>query len=346
MSAMKPRLPRSLLLALCLIYGGWLYADPITGRVIDEATKTGIPGVAIRVFISGNSWEVPQGSGADGSFSFELADGFRPAALATDFLNLEFSKPGYRKATRLRRAQQRGNFNIKDLQIRLEAIENSAGMPATAAAQPTENSPKRIFHSAYALFGANASDPDNTLAELNERLPRHLRRGIITHLQRLQLPANIALDPVPAEVEQSDSIKLRAFADSKDALAVILGEAELTRSDGEEAIDLVSEYRIIPLLPEFQPGTLYVDDHISKADFRPGSLSGSLSKTWGGSTVFALALYETRQALAQNDQEKRSAGLTRAESYLKAQKASLTGDDILNQQIDSLLALIVRERGS
>lgn len=334
------------LFALNLLLCSALRADPISGSVIDDITKQGIPGVTIRALLSGNTWLVPDGTAADGSFIFELSEGFAPETLDTDFLNLEFDKAGYRKATRMRRAQERGRFIVNRLQIRLEPMEADRGSSADTPPAISEESPRRIFHSAYDLFGGNTDDPGSSLTELNRRLPRHLRRGIITHLQQLQLPANIALDPVPADIEQSDSIKLRMFAKSNDALAVILGEAELTVSDGIEAIELASEYRIIPLLPGFQPGTLYVDDRIPKSDFHPSRLSQSLSKTWGGTTVFAMALYETRAAMAQTDPEKKNAGLNRAESFLKAQKGNLSGNDILNRQIDDLLALIERERGS
>ncbi len=336
----------TMLFTLSLLFCNGLHAAPISGSVVDGSTKKGVPGVTIKALLSGKTWTPPEGTAADGSFSFELTEGFSPTELDTEFLNLEFNKPGFRKATRMRRARQRGLFIIGDLRVRLEALAADNDTPTDTIPVETENSPRRIFHGAYALFGDNVDAAGSSLENLNQRLPRHLRRGIITHLQQLQLPANIELDPVPADIEPSNSIKLRAFARSNDALAVILGEAEMIISDSGEAIELASEYRIIPLLPGFQPGTLYVDDRIPKADFRPSRLSRSLSKTWGATTVFALALYETRAAMEESDPGKKRQRLNSAESYLKAQKGSLTTHDILNQQIDGLLALIEQERKS
>jgi 5-hydroxyisourate hydrolase-like protein (transthyretin family) len=335
-----------LLLILSLICSGLANSEPITGHVIDDASGDALPGVSIRALLSGTSWLVSEPTDNDGAFRFDLTDGFDSAAMDTNFLNLEFSKAGYHKATRMRSTQTRGQFIVKDLRVRLEP-KNAPGN-AVEVSSPTvidEPTPfRRIFHRSYDLFGAGEGNTDDSLTNLNRRLPRHLRRGIITHLQQLQLPANITFDPIPDEIKQGNSIKLRAFAHSEDALAVILGEAELTISDGDETIELASEYRIIPLLPDFQPGSLFLDDRISKGDFSPSRLSRSLSKTWGGTTVFALALYETREAMRQNDQEKRQAGLARAEAFLKAQKSVLgIDDDMLNQQIDALLDLIHRE---
>jgi len=50
--------------------------------------------------------------------------------------------------------------------------------------------------------------------------------------------------------------------------------------------------------------------------------------------------------MEESDPEKKRQRLNSAESYLKAQKGSLTTHDILNQQIDDLLALIGQERKS
>jgi hypothetical protein len=339
-----------LLLILGLFASGYLRADPVSGNVIDGVSGSGLPGVTIRVLLSGSSWEVPGPTGSDGAFSFELADGFDSEAMDTSFLNLEFSKDGYHKATRMRSAQTRGHFIVKDLRVRLEpkdeAVSRSVAVQPVNAGESDPTSPRRIFHRSYDLFGPGEDESEISLSSLNQRLPNHLRRGIITHLQQLQLPANVTVDPVPDEVGDGDSIKLRTFARSEDALAIILGEAELTVSNGKEAIELASEYRIIADFPGFQPGSLFLDDRIAKADFRTSRLSRSLSKTWGGTTVFALALYETREAMRQSDPQKRQAGLDRAESFLKAQKSSLTGDDMLNRQIDDLLELIHRERES
>jgi 5-hydroxyisourate hydrolase-like protein (transthyretin family) len=337
-----------LLLILSLIYSGLARSEPITGHVIDDASGDALPGVSIRALLSGTSWLVSEPTDNDGAFRFDLTDGFDDAAMDTNFLNLEFTKAGYHKATRMRSTQIRGQFIVKDLRVRLEPKnepDTAVEVSSPTDIEDTALTPfRRIFHRSYDLFGAAEGDTDDSLANLNRRLPRHLRRGIITHLQQLQLPANITFDPIPDEIKQGNSLKLRAFAHAEDALAVILGEAELTVSDGDETVELASEYRIIPLLPDFQPGSLFLDDRISKDDFSPSRLSRSLSKTWGGTTVFALALYEAREAMKQSDQEKRQAGLERAEAFLKAQKSVLGIDDnMLNQQIDALLELIRRE---
>lgn len=318
------------------------HAEPVAGQVLDSAAGQPLADVTIDIVLSGTTRTLTRPTGPDGRFRAELADLFAPRELDTEILYMRFTRPGYRPFVFNRRTSRRGVFGVDDLQVRLEAAAAAPDAVSTTVAADAADM-RRIFHAAYALYGDDASG-SGVLGQLNERLPRHLRRGIITHLQELHLPVNVSLDELPDELQQADSLTLRAFAQRQDALAVIKGEAELIDEGGSRVVEMASEYRVIPELPELRPGTLHVDDSIPAEQVRPSQLSGKLSKTWGGSTVFALALYETREALREHDAAQRLVRLERAQQILKAQEKDLPADDILRQQIQDLAGLIEKAR--
>lgn len=329
------------LLCLCVatLTGVDVHAEPVAGRVLDSgAGGKPLADVSIDIVLSGKTRELAQPTGVDGSFHAELDALFSAQDLDTEILYIRFTKPGYLPFVFNRRTQRRGVFAVDDLEVRLEAAAAPPTYASTGSAAD-EGDLRRIYHAAYALYGGDAQGADS-LKVLNERLPRHLRRGIITHLQQLHLPVNVSVDELPGEVQQADSVALRAFARKENALAVIKGEAEWVTEDGAAVVEMASEYRVIPELPEFRPGTLHVDDRIPADQMRPSRLSRNLSKTWGGSTVFALALYETQEALRETDDIRRQARFERAEQILKAQEKDLPADDILRQQIRDLASFI------
>lgn len=257
-----------------------LCAEVVSGRILTGTPEQPLAGVGIEVQASGTTRRLDQTSSADGAFRFDLDTLFTPQALDTEILNVIFSKPGFRSYVFSRRTRQRGVFSIGALQIRMEAINAE---PAPGPGTGDGEQLRRIFHGDYALFGEDDS-PERLLEQLNERLPRHLRRGIVTHLQRLHLPADVTIDALPGELQSADSVAMRRFAREQDALAVIQGEAELVGADGDGVIEMASEFSVIPDLPEFHPGTLHIDDVIPADEIRPTRLSKQLSETWGGST--------------------------------------------------------------
>lgn len=332
------------LLSLMILVASGLnvLANPITGRVIDIADEQPLADVSINISLSGVTRTLAQPLKENGAFSIKLNEMFSQEVLDTNVLYLQFSKTGYLTVTVQRRTKHRGVFEIRDLEIRLEGLSSTGSKPA--GNQPgVADGLRRILHGSYALFGSSAESSIN-LNELNQRLPRHVRRGIITYLQRMNLPVQVALDKLPAEMQQADSLALNKYAKEMDALAVIKGEAELFIEDNKEFVEMASEYRIVPELANFHPGILYIDDVIPADRIRPSRLSGNLSKIWGGNTVFALALYETREAMKETDGQIKAARLNTAEQYLKAQKENLQGGDILKGQIEELISFIDRAR--
>jgi hypothetical protein len=323
-----------LLLAMFVAPGAM--AETFSGQVIAEDDGQAVAGVEIEVILSGEARTLARTTDADGRFEARLRDLFSNPALDTEFIAMRLRKPGFLTYVFTRRTRERGVFGIDGVVIRLERDDaSSAPDPALGGRE----GPRRIFHRDYALFAVD-DDAAARLDQLNARLPRHLRRGIITHLQGLSLPADVTLDALPEAMQAADSVARRRFAVEQDALAVIEGEAELVDDNGEAVVEMVSEFRIVPQLPALRPGTLHVDDVIPADRIRPSQLSRQLSRAWGSTTVFAIALQETRKALAEPDPAQRRQRLELAQRFLKAQQRDLPGDDILRQQFVELAAII------
>ena len=321
-------------LLVLLSLAGPLGAATVTGTVVEHGSEAPLAGAAIEVVLSGKNRRIPRPTGTDGRFDFALRPLFSSEDLDTEILYLRFTKTGYSPHVVSRRTRTRGVFDISNVRIVMEPVRGDEPTPAAPA-----NGVKRIFHAPYDLY-AGSSGSRSVLDQLNERFPRHLRRGIVTHLQSLRLPADVTIVELPEDLRDQDSVAVRRFARRQDALAVIQGEAELIDEDGRQFVELASEYRIVPDLPDFKPGTLHVDDRIPPEEIRPSRLSKSLSKTWGGSTVFAMALREVHQAMQELDPAKRRERLEIAERFLKAQQRELPRDDILNIQIEELADVI------
>lgn len=318
------------------------------GRVVDRSTGAALSDVRIVVTASGKSWGVPSPTPADGAFRIDLSAGFTPRELETEVVNLEFSRDKYRPLARMWRSSQKGRFEIKGVKVEMEPdkLSSGSGDPIVRAPAPDRRSAsKRLYLVPYRIYGDGTTEAE-AARQINERLPFHLKRGIITHIQALQLsnpPADVALDGLPPGVDSADYDRVREFGIENDALAVIRGEGALIRDNGH-ALELTSEFLILPSLPDFRAGSLYVDDRISQEDMSPTRLSGSLREAWGANTVLAIALQETQDAFGEKDAAARKQRFQRARNYLFAEKRRAgPGSDILVRQIESLLTIVEQE---
>jgi len=333
---------------LCFVFG----ANPcraamVEGLVVDRSTGAGLPDVKIVVAASGKSWEVPVRTSNDGVFRIDLSAGLAPPDLETEVVYLNFSKEKYIDHVRMCRDPQR-RLVFRGVKAEMVAIEKHAGSGPPASgptAAGRDSASRRLYLTPYRIYGNDTARAE-AAQQINERLPFHLRRGIITHIQALQIPnppADVALDRLPPGIDGADYESVKEFGMQNDALAVIRGEGALIPGNGH-ALELTSEFLILPSLPDFRAGSLYVDDRISQADMSPARLSGSLREAWGANTVLAIALQETQDAVREKDAAIRKQRLQRARGYLVAEKRRAgAGSDILVRQIDSLLTVVDRE---
>lgn len=318
-------------------------AATVSGRVVDSVSGSGLAGVVLRVEISGRSWDPPNPTGASGDFSLDLTEAFPVDALDTDALFISLSKPGYRPVTRIMRARQRGNLDFRGVEIDLGRVAGSDGLATeerTRVNQFRSSSGRTLFLLPYELDSEAAS------STLNRRLPFHLKRGINTHLQSLQVedpPQDIGVEQLPLQVSATNTEKVRDYGVALNALAVVSGQGGIipTPSEGKR-VEVASEFLIIPELPGVQLQTFYVDDSFPEHALRSGRLFERLQALWGGNTVLAVAVLETNQALAA--QPKDIPALERTRAYLLAERRQLgPGNAAVVKQINILLARIEQE---
>ena len=318
-------------------------AATVSGRVVDSVSGSGLAGVVLRVEISGRSWDPPNPTGASGDFSLDLTEVFPADALDTDALFISLSKSGYRPVTRIMRARQRGNLDFREVEIALTRMAGSDGLAAEERARLNQfrsSSGRTLFLLPYEL------DSDTAADNLNRRLPFHLKRGINTHLQSLQVedpPQGIGVEQMPMPVSATNTEKVRDYGVALNALAVVSGQGGImpTPADGG-TVEVASEFLIIPELPGVQLQTFYVDDSFPEDALRSGRLFERLQALWGGNTVLAVAVLEINQALAA--QPRDSSALKRTRAYLIAERRQLgPANAAVVKQINTLLARIEQE---
>jgi len=315
----------------------------VSGRVVDAVSGSGLAGVSLRVEISGSAWDPPEPTADDGGFSLDLAAAFPTRALDTDVLFISLSKPGYRPVTRIMHARRRGALDFRSVEIPLRRAADAGGLLAeerTRLNQFRSNSGRTLFLLPYEL------DSDAAANNLNRRLPFHLKRGINTHLQSLQVedpPEGIGVEQMPVPVSATNTEKVRDYGVALNALAVVSGQGGVMPAPADGGtIEVASEFLIIPELPGVQLQTFYVDDSFPEDALRSGRLFERLQALWGGNTVLAVAVLEINQALAA--QPKDTPALERTRAYLLAERRQLGPDNAaIVKQLNTLLARIEEE---
>ena len=328
-----------MLVLLMAHQGSALGAATVAGRVIDAASGEGLAGVALRIELSGSAWDVPSSTGSDGTFSLDLTKEFPADALDTDALFISLRKANFRPVTRIMRAQRRGQLEFRQLEIPLTPMSGNSGLVAEERArldQFRSSSGRTLFVLPYEL------DSEETANNLNRRLPFHLKRGINTHLQSLQVdepPEGIGIEKMPVQINATNTEKVRNYGVALNALAIVSGQGGVAEG---ATVEVASEYLIIPELPGVQLQSFYVDDRFPEDTLRSGKLFERLQAIWGGNTVLAVAVLDISQAIAT--QPKDASSLERTRAYLLAQRRQLgPADATVVTQINALLARIDQE---
>jgi hypothetical protein len=186
------------------------------------------------------------------------------------------------------------------------------------------------------------------MSRFHRLLKFHLKRGINTHLQSLEidplLSEEVGVSTMPVSVDSANTEKVRAYGSELNALAVVSGLGAV-RQDiaGQRVVEVSSEYLIIPSMAQFQPRTIYVDDSFLVEQLQSARLIESLHQLWGQNTVLALTLREARVAFPNKDKAK----LQKARNYLIAERARAgPGSQLIVRQIEALLTLIDKELGN
>jgi hypothetical protein len=188
------------------------------------------------------------------------------------------------------------------------------------------------YHVSAEVLGGDPKD-------FNEKMKKHLKRGIITQLQQMvsALAPPISITDMPIEIDVTDTARARDSGEALEALAVF-GITEVdSAAGGEGIVEVSSEFLVIPSFADVQLGTMYVDDRLPLERLQSANLFSDLNREWGANTAVALALLYARKAIAPGGTER---DLESAHDYLVAAKRELPQGHLLVAPIDGLLAQI------
>jgi hypothetical protein len=311
-------------------------AVSIEGHVVDAADETPLADVSIEIEASGVRKTLPQKTADTGQFSIDPADLFSAYELKTYALYLTFAKEGYGPVIRVLKTEQ--NLTVK--------LGNLAATPRIEkeVLQALRRNKSRTGTTLYMVPYILESDSQAPNAErINRTLKFHLKRGINSHLQSLETdtaPPDVGITTMPVDIETGNTEQVRAYGKELNALAIVGGMGFVHDSADDAAVDVSSEYVIIPAVSKFQPNAIYVDDHFPLKKLQSSLLFERLHKLWGQNTVVALSLVEVKKALENGDRT----GLERALDYLNAEKKQVGPDsDALVKYIDALTTIIKEE---
>jgi hypothetical protein len=311
----------------------------IEGQVVDASNNEPLAGVQIEIEASGRSRLLSQTTSDAGQFSINPTNYFTADELDTYALILTFFKVDYRSVTRVLRFELRGHFRHVNLPVKLE---NLAATPQIdpKVLEVLRRNKSRTGTMLYMVPYMLESESQVTNAKrINRTLKFHLKRGINTHLQSLETDTTtpeVGITTMPVEIETGNTEQIRAYGKELNALAVVSGMGFVDDSADGGAVNVSSEYVIIPAISKFQPNSIYVDDHFPlKA--QASRLFERLHRLWGQNTVLALSLVEIKKALKNDDRS----GLERALDYLNAEKKQVgPNNDALVKHIDALMTII------
>lgn len=329
------------LLLLKMYSGGPTTAALIEGQVVDASNDQPLAGVSIEIEASGRSKLLTQTTSVTGRFSINPTEHFTANDLDTYALMLTFSREGYRCRNRLLGADRRGDFRRKKITVKLENLSSSLQIDQQVLQALRRNKCRKgttLYVVPYMLATeSTAMDAEN----INRILKFHLNRGIKTHLQSLETDTatpKVGISEMPVEIETENTEKVRTYGRELNALAVV-GGMGFDSAEGD-AVDVVSEYVIIPEVSKFTLPSILFDDKFTLKELKSSRMFERLHKLWGPYTVLALSLVEVKKALKSGD----NTGFERALDYLNAEKKQVgPHNGALVKYIDALMAIVKEE---
>jgi len=289
----------------------------VGGTVESTAGGNPISGVAITVEASGKSFILPNMTDSLGHFSFDPATTFTEDERNTIGLNLYLSKKDFRAATYVIRFSEPGLSSHKERSFTMERITGDTAIDSSAkqAIQASKSVDGRSLF--FVPYEFDPSDTDPELKRFNRTFTFHLKRGINTHLQSLEMdvtPSDIGVVDMPINIGTGNTERVRAYGVALNALGVV--SLDMLQADDTQSLAVVSGYVVIPSGPDAPLNTLYVDDYFKAGELHSTRLFERLNDLWGINTVLALSLRNIQAYLSDNDDNH----LQVARQYLMAEK--------------------------
>jgi len=312
-----------------------LVSEASPGTISGTVRSDGDPvaGARVMAHLSGESVEVGT-TADDGAFAIDVEASFSgPDALDTDVLVLMVTHPeASNTVVQQYVTPRRGHFSASDVVVSIEIPSGFRLTEEVRAILAEHVSPdgRTVF-----LLPYEGSAVDSTLDEIFKwNLYGQLTTQLCSNEEGFR--PEIALELIDLPVSGTNPGPIRACGDRLNALAMISG----VRHAGEERLDLLSQFLIMPHVTEVKPPLVLVQDQLLSDEETMMKLSW-LSKTWTDAAALAIGLREF--ADARGDPER----LAALRTFLSGQLAGLTGDSPhLSGPMNRLVRQIDEELGS
>jgi hypothetical protein len=219
------------------------------------------------------------------------------------------------------------------------ALESQAGR---AGAVDTGAPGRMLFISPYALYGDVDDSDEQRLNGIVDQVIGHRIQAYRTSLKLTQPPSELSVRKLEEPLSMVDRARIRDVGSQRQALGVITGEGELRPvEDGDDVIDLFSEFSIIPRHPNYAERRLEVGDTLPRGRARPSRLSAHLNEFWGQKAMIALSVQELAILPASASPDE----LLQIRALLIAVRSTMGADDPLLGELEQLLDHVKEEVG-
>lgn len=321
----------SLCLALLLPLGAAAQAPTLEGRVAFGPGNTPVADAKVGVEYGAKIRQAAVETDAAGRFRLDLAVLFPGYVARLPDVTLSFEKPDHEPVVRVLPCAPAGGVDCGDLLVRMPRLAGGAGLSIDERAllDPLRRpGGTTIFLMPYLIGGAPGTDDVDL-----DVLAWSLHRVINTGLQESAFNSDDPLLKPPPEigittitdlaVKRSDTERLRQIGEFVEALALVGGFGRPAGSAQPDAVRLSSHYFVVPQLPRFRTGTLFIDDQVPTARLNSPDLYEQLSDNWALHTLLAISIRQIQAASAGDD----AMALRQVHGRLVAKRAEYGADE-------------------
>ena len=321
----------SALLLLLLPLDAAAQAPAVDGRVAFGPGDTPVVGATVSVEYGAKLRQAAATTDGNGRFRLDLATLFPGYVARLPDVTLGFAKPDHEPVVRILPCAPAGDVDCRDLLVRMPRL---AGGAALSDGERALLDPLRrpggttIFLMPY-LIGGDAGTGDVDLDILAWSLHRIINTGLQESAFNsddplLEPPPEIGITTITdLAVKRSDTERLRQIGEFVEALAIVGGFGLPAGTAQPDTVRLSSHYFVVPELPRFRTGTLFIDDQVPAARLNSPDLYEQLSDNWALHTLLALSIRQIRTASAGRD----AAALRQVHGRLVAKRAEYGADE-------------------
>ena len=330
--------------SLCVLPVG-LVASVAQAACSMEATVTAegqpLSGVSVSIRQAQNPFTTVGETDSDGRIRFET----NPLAEGILALTVHFQRDGFGTVTRLLwRQNDTDRCPAQNLgSLRLE--RDTASLQLSDPSGDTDGTPpsahgRTLYIAPYEIYPAGNPVEKKRLNAIFDRVLINHILSFRTALRLPNPPAEISVEKLHSPISVSNAERIRGLGAALNALGIITGEGEARATQGgQQYVDLVSEFRVIPLLRSYREHRVQIQDSIPFGDLSPFRISKGLKKFWGQKAMIALAVKELGASTGATNETR----LQEIRELLSAVRNTMTDEDPLVVEVQTLMDYLDRE---